>query len=81
MLTKEQRSQLFAATYNAFMQDLSRKTGFQLAAVIDISKESIALGLVRARLEPIPVEGWEPPEDDEPVLAPPPKPANSKVKP
>jgi len=64
MLTKEQRSKLFAETYNAFMQDLSRKTGFQLIAAFDVSKETVSMGIVRAKLDLQSVEGWEPPSED-----------------
>lgn len=64
MLNKEQRAQVFQAAFNAFMQDLTRQTGFTLAAVLDVTRETGSLAITRARIEVVPIENWEPPKEE-----------------
>lgn len=59
-LSREQRQQVFVASLNAFMQDLTAQTGFTIMATITQTKEGPSFGTSRAILEVVPVEGWEP---------------------
>lgn len=65
MLTSEQRKQVFAAAYNAFIQDLERKTGYTIVADVNFSKKARMFGTYDLLIVVVPIEGWEP-EPEEP---------------